>query len=385
MADDSYYERLGVNKDASADEIKKAYRKLALKYHPDHNKDNKEAEQKFKELSEAYEVLKDPEKRSAYDHYGKAAFEGGGGGRGGFQDFGGFGSAFADIFEDMFGGMGGAGGRQAGPRRGSDIQYTMELTLEEAYNGKEAELSFPINQTCDECEGTGAEADSGVETCPSCSGAGRVRAQQGFFTIERVCPTCHGGGQIIRNPCKACHGNGVVSKEKSLKINIPPGVDSGRRIRLSGEGEAGMKGGPSGDLYVLMTIKPHNFFQRQDAHLHARIPVPMTTAALGGEIDVPTISGKTTRVEVPEGTQTGQKIRLKDKGMPILRSSNFGDMFIEVQVETPVNLNKKQKELLKELDDSMSGNKSKDADKSNSPMTARFMDKMKELWEDMTE
>lgn len=389
MADEGYYEILGVSKSADAADIKKAYRKLALKYHPDHNKDDKDAEQKFKEITQAYEILKDPDKRAAYDRYGKAAFEGGGGrgGGAGFSEFGGFGSAFADIFEDMFGGMGGAGGRsQTGPRRGSDIQYTMELSLEDAYNGKDAELTFPVHETCEECDGSGAEKDSGVETCPTCEGGGRVRAQQGFFTIERTCPTCQGAGQIIRNPCKACNGNGVVSKEKSLKIKIPPGVDSGRRIRLSGEGEAGFRGGPSGDLYILTTIKPHQFFHRQDANLHARIPVPMTTAALGGEIEVPTISGKTARVVVPDGTQTGQKIRMREHGMPILRSDQYGDMFIEVQVETPVNLNKKQKELLKELDESMNGgSKNKDASKSNSPKTASFMNKMKELWEDMTE
>lgn len=348
MSED-FYKTLGVDKGASQDELKKAYRKKAMKFHPDQNKDNPEAEAKFKEVNAAYDVLKDEQKRAAYDRYGHAAFEHGGmgsasgGGMGGGAGFGG--GNFSDIFEDVFGdfmGGGGGGRSRSGPARGSDLQYTYEVSLEEAFKGKEATLEIPKQENCDVCKGSGAESGAGVETCSTCNGAGRMRMQQGFFTIERTCSTCGGAGSMIRNPCKNCSGSGRIRKTSKLKVTIPAGIDHGRRIRLSGEGEAGVRGGGKGDLYVLVSIKPHKMFKRDGADLHCRAPIGMTTATLGGEIEVPTIDGKKTSVKIPNGTQTGQQFRLKSKGMPVMRSSSRGDMFIEVFVETPVNLNKKQ-------------------------------------------
>jgi molecular chaperone DnaJ len=392
MAKD-FYSTLGVQKSASADEIKKAYRKLAMKYHPDQNKDNKEAEAKFKELNEAYDVLKDEQKRAAYDQFGSAAFDGsmggggfgGGAGRGGFNpnDFQGF-SGFSDIFEDMFGDFGarGGGGRgRSSAMRGADVQYGMEISLEEAYKGKDITIKVPINDTCDACEGSGAEKGTKPETCDTCHGSGRMRAQQGFFTIERACPTCGGAGEVIKKPCKKCSGSGRVHREKTLKVNIPAGIDSGRRIRLTGEGEAGVRGGPSGDLYVLIQIKPHKFFRRDGANIHCRVPVPMTSATLGGEIEVPTIGGARTKVKIPAGTQTGQQFRLKGKGMSIMRSSSFGDMYIEIFVETPVNLNREQKDLFRKIADDL---KDDDGGK-HSPESSSFLNKVKELWSDLTD
>lgn len=378
----NYYEILGVNKNASQDEIKKAYRQLAKKYHPDQNKGDKEAEEKFKQINDAYDILKDQQKRAAFDQYGSAAFEGGmgpGGGMGGA----GFGGAFSDIFEDMFGDFmgGGAGPGRSGPGRGSDMQYTMEISLEDAYKGKEATIKVPVNETCDKCSGSGASPGTGEDNCPACDGAGRMRAQQGFFTIERTCPTCGGAGKVIKDPCNKCSGSGRVRKEKTLKVKIPPGVETGRRIRLAGEGESGLRGGPSGDLYVLLAVKPHKFFRRDGANLLGRVPIPMTAAALGGDIEVPTIGGKKTKVKVPAGTQSGQQFRLKGQGMPVLRSESKGDMYIEVAVETPVNLSSKQKDLLKQLDKTMGGK----AASKHSPESSGFMSKMKELWEDLTE
>jgi molecular chaperone DnaJ len=382
MAKD-FYKTLGIDKGASQDEIKKAYRKKALKYHPDQNKDNPEAEEKFKEVSEAYEILKDPQKRAAFDQYGAAAFDGSmGGGAGGMGS--GFGGAgFSDIFEDMFGDIMGGGRRGGGngAMRGSDIQYALDITLEDSYKGKEETIRMPLNDVCDQCSGSGAESGTGVETCDDCGGSGRVRMQQGFFTIERTCPTCNGQGQSIKSPCKKCSGAGRVQKEKKLKIKIPKGVDSGRRIRLTGEGEAGVRGGPAGDLYVLMQVKPHRIFKRENYHLHCRVPIPMTTAALGGEIEVPTIAGKTTSIKIPAGTQSGQQFRLKGKGMPILRSDGFGDMYIEAAIETPVNLSSKQKELLGQLDKTLGGK----AATKHSPQSSGFMGKVREFWDDLTE
>lgn len=381
MAQD-FYELLGVDKRASAEDIKKAYRKLAMKYHPDQNKDNKEAEAKFKEINEAYDILKDEQKRAAYDRFGKSAFDGSmGGGGGGFNPGGaaGFGN-FSDIFEDMFGDMMGArgGGGRSANMRGSDIQYTMEITLEDAFKGKEATIKIPVNDTCDKCNGNGTESGKGAEECPTCHGSGRMRAQQGFFTIERTCSTCGGAGSVIKDPCKKCSGSGRIRKEKTLKVQIPKGIDSGRRIRLAGEGEAGMRGGPAGDLYVLVAIKPHKLFRRDGANLFCRVPIPMTTATLGGDLEVPSIDGSRNNVKIPPGTQTGQQFRLKSKGMNVMRSESFGDLYIEIFVETPVNLNGKQKDLLKKLAEDLGGDKG-----GHSPESSSFMSKMKDIWSDL--
>lgn len=387
MAEKDFYGVLGVSQTASGDEIKKAYRKLAMKYHPDQNKDNPEAEAKFKEINEAYDVLKDEQKRAAYDRYGSAAFDGsmGGGGAGpGAGGFSGGAGAFSDIFEDMFGDfMGGGGGRRSsGPMRGADMQYTMELSLEEAYKGKEAKIKIPVNDTCDNCKGSGAADGSGSQDCGTCGGAGRVRQQQGFFTIERTCPSCNGEGATIKDPCKSCNGAGRVKKSKTLKVRIPAGVETGRRIRLSGEGEAGVRGGPRGDLYVMMNVIPHKLFQRDGTNLYCRVPITVTRAALGGSIEVPTIEGTRASVKIPPGTQTGQQFRLKSKGMSIINRDQRGDMFIEIFVETPVNLSKQQQSLMEDLDKSLSGDK---AAKKHSPESSGFFTKIRGLWDDLSE
>lgn len=388
MAKD-FYETLGISKGASSDEIKKAYRKLAMKYHPDQNKDNPDAEAKFKEVNEAYDVLKDEQKRAAYDQFGSAAFEqsgmGGAGGFGGFRggfDASGFGG-FSDIFEDMFGDAmrGRGGGSRTGPMRGNDLQYQMDISLEEAFTGKDITIKVPVMETCGECKGSGAEKGTSTEECPACNGSGRMRMQQGFFTIERTCSTCGGAGTVIRNPCKNCSGQGRVRREKTLKVTVPKGIETGRRIRLSGEGEAGLRGGSSGDLYVLIHVKAHKFFERDGANLYCRVPIPMTTASLGGEIEVPTIEGKRTQIKIPQGTQTGQQLRLRGKGMSIMRSESRGDMYIEVFVETPVNLNKEQKDILKRLAEDLAA----DNGGKHSPESSGFIKKMKDLWSDLTE
>ena len=390
MSKKDFYEILGVDRKASADDLKKAYRALAVKLHPDKNPGNKEAEAKFKEINEAYDILKDEQKRAAYDRFGHGAFQGGGprpgGGGGGGGGFGGFagGGGFGDIFEEMFGDfMSGAaqqgsrgGGGNNSARRGADLSYEMDITLEESFKGKETPVKVATWQGCGTCSGSGAEKGSKPETCNACHGSGRMRAQQGFFTVERTCSTCGGAGQIIKNPCKTCGGSGRVRKEKTLQVSIPSGIEDGTRIRLAGEGEAGVRGGPPGDLYVFLSIKAHRFFQRESANLHCRVPVPIHTVALGGTIEVPTIDGKRIKVTVPAGTQTGQQFRLKGKGMTVLRSSSRGDMFVEVAVETPVNLNKKQKDLLEEF--SKDGN-----DAKTNPQSHGFFAKVKELWEDM--
>jgi molecular chaperone DnaJ len=405
MASKDLYQILGVSRDASQDELKKAYRKLAMKYHPDQNKDNKEAEAKFKDINHAYDVLKDEQKRAAYDRFGESAFDGsmgGGAGAGGFA--GGFGGGnasgfggFSDIFEDIFGeamgarGYSNASGGRGRAARGSDIQYTMEVSLEEAYKGKEAKIKIPVNDTCEGCDGSGAEKGTAASTCETCKGAGRVRMQQGFFTVERTCHTCGGVGQTIKTPCKSCGGSGVTRKEKTLKVTIPAGIEDGRRIRLSGEGEAGMRGGPRGDLYILARIKPHKFFRREGANLYCRVPIPMTKAALGGEIEVPTIDGGRANVKISEGTQTGTQMRLRGKGMTLINSPAKGDAIIEIFVETPVNLNKKQQDLLKELDQSIGGDSGGKASSStnhaksskHSPESSGFFDKMKDFWDDL--
>lgn len=392
MATD-YYELLGVSKGASEDELKKAYRKQAMQYHPDKNPGNKEAEAKFKEISQAYDVLKDPDKRAAYDRYGAAAFESGGFGAGGFGGArpgqnGGFefnfgGGGFGDIFEEMFGdimggrrGGGGGGAYARANARGADLQYSLDITLEEAFKGVEKTIKVPTFATCDVCTGSGAKPGTKPETCPTCQGNGRVRAQQGFFTIERACPTCSGVGQVIREKCTNCHGAGRVRKDKVLKVNIPAGIEHGRRIRLSGEGEAGPNGGQAGDLYVALSVKSHKLFNRDGANLYCRVPVAMSTASLGGSIEVPTIDGGRSEVKIPAGTQTGQQFRLKGKGMTIMKAAQRGDMYIEMFVETPVNLSKKQQELLKEF-------AGKDPS-ANSPESQGFFKRVKEFWDDLS-
>ena len=376
MAKQDYYETLGVSRSSGDADLKRAYRKLAMQYHPDRNPDDGAAELKFKEISEAYGVLRDADKRAAYDRFGHAAFENGGArGAGGF-DFN-FGSGFADIFDEMFGEFTG-GGRRSGSQRGADLRYNMEITLEEAYQGKIAEIRIATSVGCDACAGTGAAKGSSPVACGSCQGRGRVRAQQGFFTIERTCPTCHGVGRVIDRPCTACQGAGRVDKEKALKVNIPAGVEEGTRIRLGGEGEAGVRGAAPGDLYIFLSIQPHRLFQRHGADIYCRAPIPMTTASLGGHIEVPTIDGNRARITLPPGTQSSRQFRLKDKGMRILRSKARGDMYVEVSVETPVNLTKRQKDLLEEFEAEGKGRRT-------SPESEGFFTRVKEFWDDLTE
>lgn len=383
MAKRDYYETLGVAKGASADEIKKGYRAKAREFHPDRNADNPDAESKFKEAGEAYEILKDAEKKAAYDRYGHAAFEGGTGGRpGGYPGGGGqgdFASAFSDVFDDLFGdfmgGQRGAGGGGRRATRGSDLRYNLRVSLEEAFAGLQKTINVPTSVSCDDCSGTGADGGAEPQMCPTCSGMGKVRAQQGFFTVERACPTCHGMGQIIKNPCKSCNGAGRVEKDRSLSVNIPAGVETGTRIRLAGEGEAGMRGGPSGDLYIFIEVSSHQLFDREGQNLHCRVPVSMSSAALGGDIEVPTIDGGRSRVKVPSGSQSGRQMRLRGKGMPGLRGGGFGDMYIELAVETPVNLTGQQKELLREFEK---------LSEENSPESAGFFAKVRSFWDGMT-
>jgi len=347
MSKRDYYETLGVARGASDADLKAAFRKLAMLHHPDRNPGDHECEHRFKECNEAYEVLRDPEKRSAYDRFGHAAFEQGGGGHGFGTDFG---STFSEIFEDLFGMAGGRRGRSSGRERGADLRYNMEITLEEAYSGKTAQIRIPTPVTCEVCSGSGAKAGTQPKSCATCNGQGKVRHAQGFFTLERTCPTCHGRGLVIDNPCKSCAGSGRVTRERMLSVNIPAGVEDGTRIRLAGEGEAGVRGGPPGDLYIFLSLAPHDFFQRESADLHCRVPISMVAAALGGEFEVPTIDGSKTRVKVPEGTQSGRRFRLTGKGMPVLRSKQTGDMYVQIVVETPQSLTKRQKELLRDFE-----------------------------------
>jgi molecular chaperone DnaJ len=383
MAKRDYYDVLGVSRNASADELKKAYRSLAMKFHPDRNPGDEGAEHSFKEISEAYDVLKDDQKRAAYNQFGHAAFEGGAGGAGGGRGFD-MGSGFADIFDEMFGDfMGGGGARRGGGRRGAgargaDLRFNLEVTLEEAFSGKEARIQVPTLAKCEACSGSGAAKGSHPVTCSTCQGHGRVRAQQGFFTIERTCPTCQGVGTVIENPCKSCRGAGRVRKEQTLSVSIPAGVEDGTRIRLSGKGEAGVNSGGPGDLYIFISVKPHHIFQREGPDIYCQVPIPMATAALGGAVHVPTIEGARAKVNIPEGTQTGRRFRLRGKGMTTLHGASRGDMYIEIMVETPVNLTKKQRELLKSFQEA-SGKE------STSPQSEGFFTKVKELWEDLTE
>ncbi|MEE8139385.1 MAG: molecular chaperone DnaJ [Alphaproteobacteria bacterium] len=383
MDKQDYYRTLDVNRSAKTGAIKSAYRKLAMKYHPDRNAGDKAAEQKFKELSEAYDVLGDEEKRAAYDRFGHAAFDGSGAGpaAGGTGDFGfNFGGGFADIFDEMFGDFTSPRNRGAarGNTRGSDLRYNMEVSLEEAFAGKQATIRVPSATACAPCGGGGAAKGSRPVTCPTCQGRGRVRAQQGFFTIERTCANCHGQGQVIDKPCTNCHGTGRVQKEKTLSVTIPAGVEDGTRIRLSGEGEAGLRGTPAGDLYIFLTIASHRYFQRDGTNIYMRVPIPMTKAALGGTIEVPTVDGGRARVTIPGGTQSGHQFRLRGKGMSVMRSAARGDMYIRATVETPVKLSTRQKELLGEFESESNPAKT-------SPESEGFFSKVKEAWEDLTE
>lgn len=371
-----YYELLGLQKGATDVEIKKAYRTLAMKYHPDRNPGNAEAELKFKEVTEAYEVLKDSQKRAAYDRYGHAAFAqgAGAGGFGGFNfDFGGasgagFGSIFEDIFSEFMGGA--RRSRQQEGVRGADIRYDLEITLEEAYKGLTKEIEIQTAVKCEDCHGTGAAEGSKAETCDTCHGTGRVRRQAGFFIEERTCPTCNGTGKVIKNPCKKCGGTGKVAQKKVLEVTIPAGIDSENRMRLAGQGEAGMNGGPNGDLYIFVHIKPHPIFKRDGANLYCAVPLSMTTAALGGEIDIPCIDGSSEKVKIDEGMQSGTEVRLRKKGMTMLQSKSVGDLFVRFTVETPTKLTDKQKELLKQF---------AEESKESSPQSSGFFEKLREL------
>lgn len=378
MSKRDYYEVLGVQKNVSDTDLKKAFKRLAMKFHPDRNPDDAEAENKFKEAKEAYEVLSDGQKRAAYDQFGHAGVDpsmggGGGGGRGG----GGFGDIFEDVFGDIFGGGGRGGGGGNRAYRGSDLQYNLELTLEEAVFGKTAEIRIPTKERCDDCGGTGAQKGSSPESCSTCQGMGQVRIQQGFFAVQQTCPHCNGSGKVIKNPCNSCHGQGVVDKNKTLEVSIPMGVDTGDRIRLSGEGEMGVNGGPSGDLYVQITLKKHDLFTRDDTNLHCEVPIRLTTAALGGEVKVPTLEGEVT-LKIPAETQTGRTFRLRGKGVKSVRNAVTGDLLCKVVVETPVNMTSLQKSLLEELEASL-----KSGGERHSPNQHGWGAKAKTFFEDI--
>ena len=372
MAKADYYELLGVSRTATETDLKSAFRKLAMKHHPDRNPGDRDAEAKFKELNEAYQVLSDGQKRAAYDRFGHAAFENGGGGPGpGFGND--FASSMADIFEDLFGDFAGrqragAGGRE----RGSDLRYNLEITLEEAFHGKTATLKVPTSIACEACSGSGAKPGTKPRACATCGGHGRVRASQGFFSIERTCPTCQGRGETIDDPCRACNGAGRVMRERTLTVNIPAGVEDGTRIRLAGEGEAGLRGGPTGDLYIFLSIKPHAFLQRDGADLFCRVPISLVTASLGGDVTVPVIDGETATVKIPEGTQTGKQIRIKGRGMPVMRTRDHGDLYIQVIVETPQKLSPRQRELLREFE--------RESSRETQPESASFFAKVRDFF-----
>lgn len=377
MAKKDFYEVLGVNRDASDDEIKKAYRKLAMKFHPDRNPDNPKAEEQFKEAKEAYEILSDANKRAAYDQYGHAGVDpqaggfGGGFGGGG----GGFGDAFADIFGDIFGGRaGGGGGGRSNIYRGADLRYNLEISLEQAAKGTETKIRIPTMEVCETCSGSGAKSGTQPKTCPTCQGSGQVRLQQGFFSIQQTCPKCHGTGRIIPDPCGTCHGAGRVKQHKTLSVKIPAGVDEGDRIRLAGEGEHGVNGGPPGDLYVQIHLKTHSVFQRDHNDLHCEMPISFTTAALGGEIEIPTLDGAA-KIKIPAETQSGKVFRLRGKGIKGVRSHVHGDLLCHVVVETPVNLTERQKELLRELEEISQGDSA-----NHNPKAQSWMDKVKDFF-----
>ena len=377
MSKSDYYEILGCSKTASDSELKKAFRSKAKELHPDRNSGNSAATEKFKKVNEAYDILKDPEKRAAYDRYGHAAFDGsmGGGFSSGGSSNGDFASAFSDVFEDLFGDfMGGGNSRSNSSQRanrGADLRYNMQISLKHAFSGKKTNIDVPTSVSCDTCQGTGAQSGAAPTSCPTCSGIGKVRAQQGFFTVERTCPTCAGKGQIIKNPCRLCNGQGRVDKSKKLSVNIPPGVETGTRIRLAGEGEAGIRGGQPGDLYIFIEVEKHSIFEREGNDLFCRIPITMTTAALGGDLEAPTLDGGKTRVKIPQGSQNNKQLRLKGKGMPSIRGSSKGDLYIEILVETPVNLNAEQIQLLKQFENSC---------RDNNPANKDFFSKVKNFW-----
>lgn len=378
MAKRDYYEILDVAKSADEKEIKRAYKRLAMRYHPDRNQGDKESEAKFKEIKEAYEILNDAQKRAAYDQYGHAAFEQGGFGGQGGGGFGG-GADFGDIFGDVFGDIFGGGRRQQRAARGSDLQYNMELTLEEAVRGVSKEIRIPTLETCDKCHGSGAKEGTSAETCSTCHGAGQVHLRQGFFTVQQACPTCHGRGKMIKEPCSKCHGDGRVERYKTLSVKIPAGVDTGDRIRLSGEGEAGEHGAPSGDLYVQVHVRQHNIFERDGNDLYCEVPINFAIAALGGEIEVPTLDGRV-KLKIPAETQTGKMFRMKGKGVKSVRSSAIGDLMCRVVVETPVKLNEKQKELMQQLGESFGGK----SGEKNTPRSKSFLDGVKKFFDDLT-
>ncbi len=375
MEKQDYYELLGVARDASDRDIKKAYRRLAMKYHPDRNPDDKEAELKFKEISEAYEVLSDAQKKAAYDQYGHAGLDGQGGfGGGGFE--GGFSDIFGDVFGDIFGG-GGGGRRRSNVRRGADLRYNLELSLEEAVRGCDKTLKVPTYVACETCDGSGAKPGTSAKTCGTCGGVGQVRMQQGFFSVQQTCPTCRGEGKVITDPCGSCHGQGRVEKTKTLQVKIPAGVDTGDRIRLAGEGEAGSHGGPAGDLYVQVSVRKHPIFERDGQHLYCEVPISFVDAALGGELDVPTLEGRV-KLKIPAETQTGKMFRLRGKGIKPVRGGSLGDLMVKVVVETPVKLNGRQKELLKEFQDAT------EEQHKHGPKKHGFFDSVKKFFEDMT-
>lgn len=378
MAKRDFYEILGVARGCDEKELKGAFRKLAMQLHPDKNPGDHTAELKFKEVNEAYEILKDPQKRAAYDRFGHQAFEHGAGFGAGAGAASGF-ASFADIFDEFFGDFrGGGSGRRSGRERGSDLRYNLEVTLEEAYSGKAVEVEVPTTVTCSLCSGSGSKPGTSPKTCSTCNGAGRVRASQGgFFHIERTCPTCHGRGEVVSDPCTKCSGAGRVSETRTLSVNIPAGIEDGTRIRLAGEGEAGLRGGPAGDLYIFLSIKPHAFFQRDGADVFCRVPVSLTTAALGGQFEVPTLDGGRSRVKVPEGTQSGRQIHLKGKGMPVLRSRQTGDMYVQIVVETPQNLSRRQRELLEEFE--------RVSDEENNPESSGFFSRVKDFFDTLGE
>ncbi len=373
MAKRDYYDVLGVNKSSTADQIKSAYRKLAVKYHPDKNEGDKAAEEKFKEASEAYHVLSNSERKQNYDNFGHAAFENGGGGRGGFGNFD-FSSHFSDIFEDFFGeGFGGGGRRNRRTNnRGSDLRYDLSITLEEAYTGKKQDIKFSTSEKCDTCKGSGSKPGHDAGSCSMCGGHGQVRSSQGFFTVQQTCPQCSGSGEEITNPCSGCNGQGKKQASKRLSVTIPKGVDDGTRIRLAGKGEAGSRGGGNGDLYLFINVYSHDLFKRSDENLFFECPISIADAALGTSIEIPTIDGGKAKIKIPSGTQSGKQFRLKSKGMPYMRGSGNGDLYVQVNTEVPVSLNKEQKELLEKF-------REIENEKSN-PSIKKFFQKAKSFW-----